>query len=183
MSTKYKFKDSEACYFVTYAVVDWADVFTRNVYREILLDSWKYCQQHKGLNIHAYVIMTNHAHMIMSKSGETALESIMRDMKKFTSVKLLEAIQSNNKESRREWLLELFRKAGKENSNNTINQFWQQDNHPIQCSTPEILKQKMNYVHENPVRAGLVEKPEDWHWSSAVDYYLGKKGLIDLSFV
>lgn len=183
MSTKYKFRDPEACYFVTYAVVDWADVFTRNIYKEILMDSWKYCQQHKGLSIHAYVIMTNHVHMIISKTGEVKLEAIMRDMKKFTSSKLIEAVQTNKEESRREWLLDLFRKAGSENSNNKIYQFWQQENHPIQCSTPEILRQKMNYIHENPVRAGFVEKAEDWLWSSASDYYLGKKGAIDLSYV
>ena len=143
MSTKYKFGDPDACYFVTYATVDWADVFTLNGYKEILINSWKHCQQHKGLNIHAYVIMTNHVHMIISRSGESTLESIMRDMKKFTSAKLIEAIQSNREESRREWLLKLFSKAGKENSNNKTYQFWQQDNHPIQCSTPDILKQKM----------------------------------------
>jgi hypothetical protein len=80
--------------------------------------------------------------MIISKTGETKLESIMRDMKKFTSSKLLNAIQSNKEESRREWLLELFRKAGSENSNNKAYQFWQQDNHPIQCSTPEIFETK-----------------------------------------
>lgn len=183
MSTKYKFKDPDGCYFVTYAVVDWADVFTRNMYREILLDSWRHCQQHKGLSIHAYVIMTNHIHMIISKTSNTLLESIMRDMKKFTSTKLTEAIQFNREESRREWMLELFHKAGKENSNNKTYQFWQQDNHPIQCHTPEMLKQKMNYIHENPVHAGFVEKSEDWLWSSASDYHLGRKGLIDLSYV
>lgn len=162
MSTKYKFRDPEACYFVTYAAVDWADVFIRNIYKDILLGSWKHYQQHKGLNIHAYVVMTNHVHMIISKTDENKLEAIMRDMKKFTSSKLIEAIQTNREESRREWLVELFRKAGSGNSNNKVYQFWQQDNHPIQCSSPEILKQKMNYIHENPVRAGFVEKAEDW---------------------
>ena len=60
MSSKYKFHNPEGCYFVTFAVVGWVDVFTRNVYKDILIESWKYCQQKKGLLIHAYVIMTNH---------------------------------------------------------------------------------------------------------------------------
>ena len=110
--------------------------------------------------------MTNHVHMIVSKTTDTLLGAIIRYMKKFMSSILIEAIQSNREESRREWLLELFRKAGKGNSNNKIYRIWQQGNHPIQCSTADILK-----------------KYEDWLWSSASDYYLGRKGLIDLSYV
>jgi len=182
MSTKYKFHDPDACYFVTFAVVDWVDLFTRNVYKDILLESWRYCQQQKGLLIHAYVIMTNHVHMIISKNSDTLLEAIMRDMKKFTSSKLLEAIKKEP-ESRREWMLSLFRKAGENNSNNKIFQLWQQDNHPIECGSSTILRQKMDYVHENPVRAGFVEKAEDWTYSSASHYYSGKKSLIELSYV
>jgi putative transposase len=101
MSTKYKFRDPDGCYFVTFAVVDWVDLFTRNVYKDILLESWRYCQLQKGLLIHAYVIMTNHVHMIISKNSDTLLEDIMRDMKKFTFSKLLEAIKKEP-ESRRE---------------------------------------------------------------------------------
>ena len=126
--------------------------------------------------------MTNHVHMIISRNSKNALEDIMRDMKKFTSVKILEAIKTEP-ESKREWMLELFKEAGEANSNNIVYQFWQQDNHPIECDTPEILKQKMDYVHENPVRAGFVEKAEDWVYSSAADYYANRKGLIELSYV
>ena len=145
MSTKYKFHDPDACYFVTFAVVGWVDLFTRNVYKDILLESWRYCQQQKGLLIHAYVIMTNHVHMIISKNSDTLLEAIMRDMKKFTSSKLLEAIKKEP-ESRREWMLTLFRQAGENNSNNKIFQLWQQDNHPIECESPTILSQKIMFM-------------------------------------
>ena len=141
MSTKYKFHDPDACYFVTYTVIDWVDIFTRNVYKDILLESWRYCQAQKGLLIHAYVIMTNHVHMIISRKSDTLLEAIMRDMKKFISSKLLEAIKKEP-ESRREWMLTLFRQAGAENSNNKFFQLWQQDNHPIECGSVSILRQK-----------------------------------------
>ena len=183
MSVKYKFHEPDGCYFVTYSVVDWADVFTRNTYKDILIESWKHCQKHKGLNIHAYVIMTNHVHMIISRKSENTLEAIMRDMKKFTASKIIEAIQYSKEESRKEWLMGLFRKAGEENSNNKIFQFWQQDNHPMLCFNPDIFQQKLTYVHQNPVRAGFVEKAEDWLYSSAGDYYLGRKGLIDIDRV
>lgn len=182
MSSKYKFRNPDGCYFVTFAVVCWIDVFTRQVYRDILIESWKYCQQNKGLLIHAYVMMTNHVHMIISRNSGSTLEDIMRDMKKFTSTGILKAIKAEP-ESRRDWMLAIFKEAGSENSNNTVYQFWQQDNHPIECDAADILKQKMSYVHENPVRAGFVEKPEDWIYSSAGDYYARRKGLIELSYV
>ena len=103
-------------------------------------------------------------------------------MKKFTAVNLLAAIQSD-KESRREWMLNCFGQAGVINSNNKHFQFWQQDNHPIECSTPLVLKQKMEYIHENPVRAGFVENAEEWLYSSAGDYYKNKKGFIEIDWV
>lgn len=182
MSNKYKFRNPEGCYFVTFAVVGWVDVFTRTVYKDILIESWKYCQKQKGLLVHAYVIMTNHVHMIISRNSSMLLENIMRDMKKFTSVKIIEAIKREN-EIRKYWMLQIFARAGGNNSNNTTYQFWQQDNHPIECDTAEILEQKMSYIHENPVRAGFVEKAEDWVYSSASDYYCNRKGLMELSYV
>ncbi len=85
MSGKYKFHNPDATYFVTFAIVRWVDVFTRDIYREIILDSLRYCQKEKGLIIHAYVIMTNHLHLIISREEDNLLENIMRDFKKFTS--------------------------------------------------------------------------------------------------
>ena len=140
--------------------------------------------------------MTNHVHMIISRDSKNALEDTMRDMKKFTAAKILEAIKTES-ESRRECLpagqagmLTVFKEAGESNSNNTVYQFWQQDNHPIECDTSDILKQKMEYlpvrqagVHENPVRVGFVERAEYWMCSSAGDYYANRKGLIELSYV
>ncbi|MGC4023609.1 MAG: transposase [Cyclobacteriaceae bacterium] len=120
--------------------------------------------------------------MIVSKDSDALLSGIMRDMKKFTSSKLLEAI-GKEPESRREWMLAYFRQEGESNSNNKMFQVWQQDNHPIECGNAVVLRQKMEYLHENPVRAGFVEKAEDWVYSSAGHYYCGKKSLIELSYV
>src|SRR5262245_34937666 len=126
MSNKYKFLNPDGVYFVSFATVYWADIFTRNEYRDIVVNSLTHCMQHKGLNIHAYVIMTNHIHLIISRSGNEKLEEIMRDFKKFTSYKLLGAIMENIQESRKEWLISLFEKAGAGNSNNSKYQLWQQ---------------------------------------------------------
>jgi REP element-mobilizing transposase RayT len=182
MSRKYKFHDPDGLYFITYSVVKWIDVFTRDEYREIILDSFRYCQKEKGLVIHAYVIMTNHLHLIISRRGKYLMENIMRDMKKFTSGTLINAIKNHPSESRKEWMIEIFREAGRKNSNNTVYQFWQQDNHPIELTSNKMMDQKLNYIHENPVKQGFVKKTEDYLWSSMSDY-LGEASLIDIELI
>ena len=132
--------------------------------------------------IHAYVIMTNHVHMIISRNGNDLLEEIMRDIKKFTSFKLIGAIMDNQQESRKEWMLELFERKGKSNSNNSKYQFWQQDNHPIELSNNFMMDQKLRYVHENPVESGFVGEASEWIYSSASDYE-GRKGLLEVKLI
>src|ERR1039458_8529016 len=100
--------------------------------------------------------MTNHVHMIIG-SATNPLENIVRDMKKFTSENIRKAIQENPKESRREWIIWMFKKAGSKNNNNDNYQLWQQHNQPIELSTPEMFNQKLEYIHNNPVKAGFVE--------------------------
>ena len=135
VSNRYKFHDPDGIYFITLVVVDWIDVFTRNMYKDEIIDSLKYCQTNKGLVIHAWVIVTNHLHLIISRNGDQKLQDILRDFKKFTAYKLLGSIMNNRKESRSEWMLERFELHGKMNSNNSKYQFWRQDNHPILLDT------------------------------------------------
>lgn len=183
MSTKYKFNDKEGTYFVSFAIVGWIDVFTRQVYRDIFLESLVYCRKEKGLNVHAWVIMSNHIHLIISAKSGASLSDAMRDLKKFTSFKILKEIKENKTESRREWLLYLFAKAGQQNSNNKNYQFWQQDNHPIELDFhTDMFEQRLNYLHNNPVQAGIVNFAVDYLYSSAIDYS-GRKGLIDIDIL
>lgn len=125
MSSKYKPGDDAIAHFVTFAVVGWVDVFSRECYKEILINSLKYCQENKGLKLHAWVIMTNHVHLIVS-SDTHKIEHIVRDLKKYSSKQIILAIQENTSESRKEWMLNLFGYAGKNNNNNTNFQFWKQ---------------------------------------------------------
>lgn len=150
MSTKYKFIDTNGIYFVSFATVSWVDVFTRLTYMEIFIESVRYCQQNKGLKLHAWCLMSNQAHLVFSRSGQYSHSDILRDLKKYTSKKLIEAIESNPFESRKEWMMSIFRNAGQNNSNNKVNQFWQQDNHPIELFSPAVTFQKIDYVHNNP---------------------------------
>ena len=181
MSTKYKFPDKEAAYFVTSTVVGWADVFTRDIYRTILLNSFKHCQKEQGLQIHAWVLMPNHFHMICSCVNGNDPGMVIKNIKSYTALKLIDAIIKNPAESRREWLLPLFKQHGAHQKKNHIYQFWIHENHPILLGDAAMLSQRMDYLHENPVRAGFVSKPEHWLYSSAIDYYtLNGKGLIDI---
>ncbi|HEY0656566.1 MAG TPA: transposase [Chryseosolibacter sp.] len=137
MGRKYKIRDQNKLYFVTFTVIQWLDVFTRQEYRDIFLDSIRFCQEKKGLEVCAYVIMSSHVHMIIGRHGDDSLDGIIRDIKKFTSSKIIEAIKENPQESRRELLLWLFERAGRNNKNNTRYQFWQQNNQPIELGTDE----------------------------------------------
>lgn len=178
----YKIRNPEAIHFITFAVVEWVDVFTRKAYCEIVLDSLRHCRNQRGLLIHGWCLMSNHVHMVVSAKNEDISE-ILRDFKKFTSKQIVKAIAENRGESRREWMLQIFRKHGEENSRNSMYQFWQQDNHPEELFSKEFTWQKMNYMHNNPVEAGLVDKPEQYRYSSARDYVGCKKGLLDLDLI
>lgn len=173
-------KLTKELYFTTSTVVDWVDVFTRPAYRHIVLDSLRYCQINKGLVIHAWVLMSNHLHLIASTEGNDSIGDIMRDFKKFTSKKILETIEQNIQESRREWLLDRFRFAGMNNNRITNYHFWQDGNHVEEIYTVAFLQQKIDYIHHNPVRAEIVARPEDYLYSSA-SVYAGSSGLIDVN--
>ena len=179
MSSKYKFVDGDAVYFVTATVVGWVEVFTRNLYREILLDSFKFCQQNQGLQIHAWVLMPNHFHMICSFVNSNP-GLVLKNMKSFTALKIIDAIINNNQESRREWMLKIFKQHGDLNRSNYQYQFWQHENHPVLLDTQSKYLQRLNYLHDNPVRAGFVSAPEHWLYSSACDYCSNGRGLLQL---
>ncbi len=180
MPSQYKINDPQGIYFITFATVSWVDVFTRKVYRDLFLDSVRYCQNEKDLIVYSWCLMSNHVHMIVSaKHGN--LSDILRDLKGFTSRQILRAIK-NEPESRREWMLKIFQAAGERNNNNKIYQFWQQDNHAMEIFSNSFSDQKLHYIHRNPVEAGLVENEEDYLYSSARDYS-GKRGLLDIEYL
>ena len=178
MSRNYKFHTPDGVYFISFAVVDWLDVFTRNEYKEIIVDSLHYCQQNKGMEIFAWCIMSSHVHLIFRSAGNQRPEILIGDIKRFTSKAIVKAIIDNPKESRKEFLLEQFLKAGNKSSNVNKYQFWQHDNHPIDLWSNKVIDEKINYIHNNPVEEGYVFRPEDYLFSGAVDY-AGEKGLLN----
>jgi len=169
-------------FFVTSTVVDWVDVFTRPLYKNIVVDSLRYCQQNKELEIYAWVLMTNHLHMIVGTSGVMSLGEVMRDFKKFTAKSVVRAIQENPEESRRQWLLDRFRFRAANDRKVAGYKFWQEDNYVESVVSLPFFVQKLNYIHLNPVRQEFVDRPEDYPYSSARNY-AGRQGLIDVIVV
>ena len=175
MPTGYQIYKQDACHYVTFQIVYWVDIFSRKEYRDIIVNSLNYCITNKGLNIFAYVIMTNHVHLLISADNSN-LSEVIRDFKKNTSRRLLGSIMGGS-ESRREWMLKLFAHAATKHVRNENYQVWTHENHAEEIYSPKFTLQKIKYIHDNPVRAGIVSRPEDYLYSSAVDYS-GEKGLV-----
>ena len=175
MTTGYQIKEQDKLHFITLQVVDWVDVFSRESYRKIIIDNLAYCQQHKGLEIYGWVIMSNHLHLL-ARSNLGELSNTLRDFKSYTSKKILETIETGT-ESRREWMLNLFKQAAFKHKRNSDFQFWTHENHAEHIFSNKFMEQKLDYIHNNPVRAGIVTKPEEYKYSSASDYAYGN-GLL-----
>ena len=183
MGRKYTINNPAGCYFVTFTTVFWLDIFTRTDYKTILVNSLRHCQEHKQLELRAWCLMTNHAHLILSTPPDISLSDVIRDLKKYTSYQVRRAIETSPVESRKEWLVHVMKNAAAGNKNNTTSQLWQQHNHPIELSTPTMAVQRLNYVHNNPVEAGFVDNPWEWRYSSARDYATQQTGLLPISFL
>ncbi len=179
MSKGWKIQNPDGIYFITFAVIEWIDVFSRKLYKDEVIKSIRYCQENKGLELFAWCIMSNHVHLLVRAKEESNLSNILRDLKKYTSSRIIKQIEGNKFESRRNWMIWLFKSAGQKNSNNTHYQFWRQDNHPVEMLSMDIFYQKINYIHMNPVVEGEVDQPEYYLYSSARDYG-GGKGLLSL---
>ena len=176
---RYFITDQHATYFLTFTIVDWIDVFTRKDYKIIIVDSLNYCIEHKGLECFAWVLMSNHLHLIVRANPPAKLSDIIRDFKKFTSKKIIETIQTIP-ESRKEWLLHKFEFSAHNTGRAENYKVWQDGNHAVCLDIPERFEQRLNYVHQNPVRQMIVSEASEYLFSSAGDYS-GKKGLVKVS--
>jgi putative transposase len=179
----YAIRDQFATHFLTFTICGWIDLFSRQVYRDIVLNAFRFNQKNDQLVLYAYVIMSNHIHLIAraNEKQKKTLSDIVRDFKKFTHNKMLPVIESET-ESRRQWMVHQFNYYGSINPNNQSKQIWTNDNNPEECFTKDFITTKVNYIHENPVRAGIVSKPEDYVYSSAANY-AGMKGIIEVELL
>jgi REP element-mobilizing transposase RayT len=177
----YFINDQNAVYFLTFTVVDWVDVFTRKEYKVVIADSLNYCIANKGLEVFAWCLMSNHLHLVCMANENSRISDIIRDFKKYTAKTIIEIIKTEP-ESRRDWMLYRFEFAGKFDNRISKYRFWQDTNHAIQLDSNELIDQKINYTHDNPVRAMIVRQQADYLYSSARDYS-GEKGLVNVQVV
>ncbi len=169
MSTKYKAIEIDKAYFMIITTVGWVDVFTRYAQKEALISSLRYCQKHKGLVLFAFCIMPSHLHLFCRAEGSMTLSEIMRDFKKFTSKRIIEIIQTEP-ESRREWMLDYFKKSCEHLKRNQTFKVWQDGYHAEEIYSNKWIREKIKYIHQNPVKEKIVTEPEHYYYSSARNY-------------
>ncbi|MFZ1687187.1 MAG: transposase [Flavobacteriales bacterium] len=166
MSETRKANVEGAAYFITLTVEGWVDAFTRKELVEELVTNIQYCQEHKGLEVYAYVIMPSHVHMIVRRENGLVSEWL-RDFKSWTAKRLFELVSTNPQESRREWLTELLQRWAFGKSQHTDFVLWKTDSHPIELWSKAATEQKIAYIHNNPVEARIVSEAHHYLLSSA----------------
>ena len=171
--------ETDYAYFLTRTIVDWVDLFTRVNHKMLIVDSLKYCCENKGLHFLGWCLMPGHLHLIANTEGKEKLKDVVRDFKKHTSKKLTWQI-ANEPESRRERLLNHFEFAAKKHPKNKDYKVWQDGNHPVEVRSERVVWQKLNYIHKNPVVDRIVEKEEDYLFSSPRDYH-DKSSLLKVT--
>jgi REP element-mobilizing transposase RayT len=169
--SRYKIVDPMLPHFVTCTVLHWIPVFTRQTTVEIVLESLSFLKQ-EGLLVHAYVILENHLHMVVQS---TNLNRDMARFKSYTAKRLLSYLTEQNVSQILEQLA-FYKKAHK---GDRAYQFWQEGYHPEWIEDDEMMRQKIEYIHQNPVKRGYVDRAEHWRYSSARDY-AGASGLIEI---
>ena len=164
-------RDGNYAYFVTWSVVNWLPLFEDPCYRQIILDSLAYLREHKPTELNAFVVMATHAHAVLWPRNGVDVSDVLRDFKRHTSRTIShEAVKRGHNAH-----LQVFAAARSSfRSSRGEHQVWQEGSHPEAIYSGEFARQKIEYIHNNPVRAGLVSSAEDWMCSSARLYLRGE---------
>ena len=174
--SRYRVIEENGIYFTTHTIVEWIPVFMNKKYFQIIIESLKYCQKKKGLYIFGYVIMPNHFHLIAQTKDNTKFQDVMRDMKIFTSKAIIKELEDDGQKL----LLHVIKKAAKNENRKHNHTIWQDKYHPQVIYTDTVWQQKLEYVHNNPVRKGFVQKPECWLYSSARNYIIENDSILKI---
>jgi REP element-mobilizing transposase RayT len=157
-------------------IAGWIDIFTRNEQKLMIVDALQYCQKEKGLQLYGWCLMPSHLHLICSATSKDnpsinseSMSVFLRDFKKFTSKAIVKLVKEEP-ESSREWILQQFKDACKHLKREQQYKVWQDSNQAKIIFSNSFFYQKLNYIHNNPVKDMLVEHPEDYMFSSARNY-------------
>jgi REP-associated tyrosine transposase len=170
--SRYRVFETEYPYFLTWTIVGWLPVFTRPEAVEIVLDSWRFLQRARGFRLFGYVILENHLHLIASA---TELAKVVKESKSYTARRLIELLEHRAADV----LLKQLRSQKLAHKTESDFQVWQEGSHPEQIQGDEMMWQKIEYIHNNPVQRGYVDDPLYWRYSSARNY-AGQPGLIEV---
>lgn len=158
--------NTDETYFLTFTIEGWIDIFTRSCYCDIIIDSLIFSQKNKSLEIYAYVIMSNHVHLVVRRT-EGLLSAWIHDFKSFTAKEILKEIANNKAESRKKWLIYMFKYFTNGLRQNKEHAVWQKTSRPVVLFNSYMMDQKVEYIHQNPVVAGIVTEAEYYTYSSA----------------
>jgi REP element-mobilizing transposase RayT len=170
--------DEAQPYFCTITILDWLPVLIEARYIDPIIDSLRFCRERKGLSVFAFVIMPHHLHLIAS-AGEN-LHAVMRDFKRFTSRQIRDRLKEDGRVTILDWLEQAGQRARRFREEAGL---WQDGFHPQAVWTRGVLEQKLRYLHENPIRKGLVQTPADWWYSSAGAYEGRDQTCMDVDFL
>lgn len=168
--SRYRIFENEFPYFITCTIVAWLPVFTRPAAAQIVLDSLQFLQERERLTVYGYVIMENHLHLVASSDE---LSKQIGDFKSYTARQIIDSLESKGERL----LLDQFQEHKARHKIDRCHQMWQEGSHPQQIQHGEVMRQKLDYTHYNPVRRGYVDDPVHWRYSSARNY-AGRKGLL-----
>jgi len=174
MRSRYRITPESNIYFITSSTHLWVPILFNETLFQIILNSLKYCRQNKGLRLHGYVIMINHVHTIISHESYDQIPNIVRDLKRHTAREIKDYLSDLGDFSQLFWV-KIFH--GKERGQHRI---WQAGYHPVAITSRTFFDEKLEYIHNNPVKKGFVEKPEHWKYSSARNYLLEDDSLIEI---
>jgi putative transposase len=172
MRSRYRIYDKEKPHFMTCTVVAWLAVFTRPEVTDIILDSWRYPQKNRGFQLYGYVILENHLHLVASSAD---LRTDMKHFKSFTARQIIDLLEARGVRT----LLDQLAWYKARYKTESEHQLWQEGSHPKEIQSDEMMVQKLEYMHNNPVKRGYVDDPVHWRYSSARNY-AGMPGLIDI---
>jgi len=170
--SRYKILDEGYPYFHTSTIAGWQPVFTRKESVQILLDSFTWLQQNTDFKLHAYVVLENHLHFIASGSEHSKR---IQQFKSFTARQLIDLLEQRGANT----LLKYFAYYKRKHKTESKYQLWQEGSHPEELSNEFMFKQRLAYIHNNPVERGYVDLPEHWRYSSARPY-MGEASLLPI---
>ncbi|AMK78677.1 MULTISPECIES: REP-associated tyrosine transposase [Methylomonas] len=170
--SRYRVLQNPSPHFLTATINQWLPLFTRPATVNIVLDSWRFLQHESGFQLYGYVILENHLHLI------AASPDLSRDMQRFkayTAKQIIAYLQQSGSEQ----VLELLALLKRPHKTESEYQVWEEGSHPQLIESEAAMRQKLDYIHLNPVKRGYVDLPEHWRYSSARNY-AGLEGLIEV---